>query len=231
MIEIISATRLSPDEFWSGAALAHSLRRILPDERSIETVARAEPETGRITAHIAFSNTRALPEIYNARITGEDSDALLVFMHDDVWIDDFFFARRVVDALREFDVVGVAGNRSRRPGQARWAEGDATNLSGRVAHGPHPFGDLTYFGPSPAKCELLDGVCLAARRSVLRAHGVLFDARFDFHFYDLDFCRAAASRGLRLGTWPIALTHQSAGAFAGDVWRRNRDVYLGKWKD
>jgi GT2 family glycosyltransferase len=83
----------------------------------------------------------------------------------------------------------------------------------------------------PADCELLDGVFLAARKSALTAKGVLFDPRFDFHFYDMDFCRSARQRGLRLGTWPIGLTHQSGGAFGTEKWNDKYQAYLKKWGD
>jgi GT2 family glycosyltransferase len=87
---------------------------------------------------------------------------------------------------------------------------------------------VSWYGPAPAACELLDGVFLAARRSVLRRKGVLFDPAFQFHCYDLDFCRTARSRGLTLGTWPIAITHRSGGNF-GAAWDVAADAYLRKW--
>jgi len=60
---------------------------------------------------------------------------------------------------------------------------------------------------------------------------VLFDPRFDFHFYDMDFCRTARKAGLRLGTWPICLTHQSGGNFASDAWKEKCRLYREKWPD
>jgi GT2 family glycosyltransferase len=65
----------------------------------------------------------------------------------------------------------------------------------------------------------------------LQEHNVRFDPRFDFHFYDLDFCRTARQKGLRLGTWPICVTHQGKGAFGTPEWRRNHQAYLTKWGD
>ena len=72
---------------------------------------------------------------------------------------------------------------------------------------------MTSYGVIPAACELLDGVFISAKKSVLQANGVTFDPQFDFHLYDLDFCRSAREQGLRIGTWPVLLTHQSGGAF------------------
>jgi GT2 family glycosyltransferase len=66
--------------------------------------------------------------------------------------------------------------------------------------------------------------------STLARTGLRFDPRFDFHFYDLDFCRTARSLGLRLGTWPIAITHQGVGNY-GDKWRHLYSEYIAKWGD
>jgi protein O-GlcNAc transferase len=224
VIEIVSATRLPEAEFWEKSPLGTSLRRLKGD--------------ARLVAHIAFENTRGLPDIYNAAIEAQDGHELLVFMHDDVWIDDHFVAERVIEALKTYDVIGVAGNRRRLPGQPGWGfvdEGlnwDAReHLSGTVAHGQKPFENISFFGPAPADCELLDGAFLAARRSALTAAGVRFDPRFEFHFYDMDFCRSARRKGLRLGTWPICVTHQSGGGFGSDAWREKYRSYLEKWND
>jgi GT2 family glycosyltransferase len=222
MIEIVSATQLSEHDFWERAALGISLRRLQADRR--------------LAARIVFANQRGLPEVYNARIQAAENTEILVFMHDDVWVDDYFFVDRVIEGLRAFDVVGIAGNRRRVSRQPAWAFVDSAftwdesaNLSGRVAHGPTACGPIAWFGDVPAPCELLDGVFLAARRDVLATYGILFDPRFTFHLYDLDFCRTARHSGLRLGTWPICLTHQSAGAFGTPAWHAAYQVYLNKW--
>ena len=145
------------------------------------------------------------------------------------------FANRVMAGLRNFDVIGVAGNRRRVPGQPSWAfldtrwTPDEGHLSGAMAHHRQPFGPITWFGEVPAACELLDGVFLAARTTVLRARGLRFDPRFAFHFYDMDLCRSARALGLRLGTWPICLTHGSGGSFVSPAWSDGYRAYLEKW--
>jgi GT2 family glycosyltransferase len=223
MIEVISATRLSETEFWEKAPLALSLKRLQRE--------------ACLVPQITFTNQLGLAHVYNARITATSGSDVLVFVHHDVWIDDFFLADRINRGLAEYDVIGVAGNRRRVPNQPAWAFIDTnftwderSNLSGRVAHGPHPFGAVSFFGPVPAECELLDGVFLATRRSILTAKGVFFDPRFSFDFYDLDFCRSARERGLRLGTWPICITHQSGGAFGSPRWHANYLQYRQKWQ-
>lgn len=222
MIEIISATRKPESEFWKGTALGNSLRRLEHDKR--------------LVPHVAFANKRGLPEIYNARIKASGGGDILVFVHDDVWIDDYFLGDRVTEALRDYDVIGVAGNRRRSEGQPAWAFKDLkftwdekSNLTGAIAHGEAPFGPISFFGPAPAECEFLDGVFIAANKSDLVENDVAFDPRFDFHFYDMDFCRSAREKGLLLGTWPICLTHQSAGSFGTPQWMQKHQVYVDKW--
>lgn len=224
MIDLVCATRLTAEEFWGRAALGLSLRRLAHDDR--------------LKARVFFENRRGLPALYNERIQAEDAAPVLAFIHDDVWLDDHFFFEHVTSGVIAFDVVGVAGNRRRAPGQPSWAFpstefkwDERANLSGVVSHGPSPFGQISAFGPVPAACELLDGVLLAARRDVLRQHQVGFDERFDFHFYDMDFCRSARVAGLRLATWPIGITHQSEGGFGSNAWLDNYKRYLAKWGD
>lgn len=223
IIEIISATRLSESEFWHKAPLGISLRRLAHDTR--------------LVAHIAFENQRGLPDVYNAQINAPEGHGILIFIHDDVWIDDYFLVDRVISGLKKFDVIGIAGNRRRVQNQPAWLFTDNNltldthlNLSGSVAHGSQPFGAISVFGAAPAECELLDGVFLAAKKSGLTAAKVQFDPHFDFHFYDMDFCRSARKSGLRLGTWPICLTHQSRGSFGGARWNEKYRLYQEKWE-
>jgi GT2 family glycosyltransferase len=102
-------------------------------------------------------------------------------------------------------------------------------MSGMIGHGTQPCGRLSYFGPWRQKCELLDGVLLATGASTLRRSGVRFDPLFEFHFYDLDFCRTARCGGLTLGTWPIAITQQGAGNYNDDNWLPSYAKYVNKW--
>lgn len=224
MIDLVCATRCTPEEFWNKSALGLSLRRMAHENR--------------LLPRVYFENRRGLPVLYNERIAAPDAAPVLAFIHDDVWLDDYFFFEHAIAAVHAFDVIGVAGNKRRAPMQPSWAFpttqfqwDDRANLSGIVSHGPSPFGTISAFGPVPAECELLDGVLLAARRDTLREKQVGFDERFDFHFYDLDFCRSARNAGLRLATWPIAITHQSEGGFGSNGWLESYKKYIGKWGD
>jgi len=223
MIEIVTATRRSSEDFAENSALGISLNRL-------------EADRG-ITAYVAAENNLPLGAVYNSRIETADDNDILVFVHDDVWIDDFFLSAHLDGALRTFDIVGVAGTRRRYPRQPAWhsvRDTMAVNwlwLSGGVAHGKKPFGTVTYFGQAPAECELLDGVFLAAKKATLVESSVRFDPSFPFHFYDMDFCRTARLKGLKLGTWTIPLTHQSVGGFESPEWQAGLAAYRAKWPD
>jgi GT2 family glycosyltransferase len=224
MIDVVTATRLSEGDFWDKSALGLSLGRLIRE--------------ARLNPCPTFDNRRGLPEIYNERLAAADCAEHVVFVHDDVWLDDYFLADRVLEGVERFDVLGVAGTRRRRPGQPSWGFVDAKltweqgeYLSGSVAHGKQPFGLVSTWGPVPVECELMDGVFFAAKRDTLREKGVSFDPRFDFHLYDMDFCRTARDKGLRLGTWPICITHQSKGSFGTARWFAMYEKYLEKWGD
>jgi len=220
-IEVVAATRLGKDEFWSRSALGRSLQRM-----------RHLP----IVANIFHANTEGLPTRYNAAIDAADCEDHVLFVHDDVFIEDFHLTTRLADAFAVFDVVGVAGNRRLAPNHVGWQFKDSIHelddrqhLSGGVAHGTNPFAPIDSWGPSPAPCELLDGLFLAVNRKRLIDTHTRFDPRFRFHFYDLDFCRTARQHGLRVGTWPISVTHQSSGVFGSESWQQANALYQGKW--
>lgn len=224
IIEIVSATRMNEQDFWQHSALGQSLVTQLI-------------QNSNLSVNVTFENTRGLSEVFNAAIAQADDEAILVFIHDDVWIDDAQFTQAVLAGLNKFDIIGVAGNKRRLPKQPAWAFIDTQftwdtqeNLSGKVAHGETAQGKISEYGDVPAECELLDGVFLAAKKQTLVTQQVRFDPQFDFHFYDLDFCRSARLADLTLGTWPIQLTHQSGGAFGSASWQEKYQQYLRKWE-
>ena len=183
-------------------------------------------------------NADGLPTVFNAHINEINRNKILLFIHDDVWIDDYFVVDRLLDAVNTYDLVGVAGNTRRLTRQVAWTyinerfdADDRLHLTGAVADGESPFGKVVFFGPAPRACRLLDGVFLAAPCDVLLDREVSFDARFSFHFYDMDFCRTAELQGLRLGSWPIAITHVSRGGCNTQPWQDARAKYLEKWGD
>jgi tetratricopeptide (TPR) repeat protein len=227
-IRFVSATRLSRQEFFATAPLGRSL----PAYRTF-------PKRQVIELRLFADNREGLSSIYNTAIEEAQSDpAILIFIHDDVYLSDYYWAEHLHEALEHFDLVGLAGNRRRVPRQASWMYLDEQftrdnydNLSGVLGHGdPFPnLRQLSVYGEPGQEVKLLDGVMMAIRSRTLHEHDLRFDPRFKFHFYDLDFCRQAEIRGVRMGTWAISVVHASAGALGIDSWRAAYRDYLTKY--
>lgn len=218
---IVSASRASAESFSRNTLLGRSLA-CMPHK-----------EYGQ---KIAFANRVPLALSYNAAIADADPETILAFCHDDVWLGDEDLRHTLSQALHQFDVVGLAGNRRLAPGMMGWwlqpgcGRRDALNLVGVVYHGSPEHSEVSTFGASPSAACLLDGVFLVARAGVLQRYGLGFDPQFPFHFYDLDFCRSALAAGLRLGVWPLKLIHASRGTPGSDSWQACLALYQRKWE-
>jgi hypothetical protein len=227
-IRLVCATRQHADNFIDATPLGRSLKMFSPTP---------EPQL-----QLFGSNTLGLSTVYNIALKhAEEDPAILVFLHDDLWLCDFFWMERIYEGLQQFDVLGLAGNTRRVPRQPAWAFTTAEPsliwderqyLSGTVGHGQgFPCSNISSFGPAKQACKLMDGLFLAADSEVLNRSGVRFDEQFAFHFYDMDFCRQAEQKGLRMGTWPIAVVHESGGNFSSPAWRESYATYLQKYPD
>ena len=222
-IKIVSATKLSEQNFWSDSALGISLNRHLKIDKGL-------------SVDITYNNSTGLPIIFNNAIEKITDESIILFIHDDVWINEANLSDQLTKGLNEFDIIGIAGNKRRIKKQPAWAFinnqltwDSKDNLSGRISHGKNSPGEETLFGEAPVQCELLDGVFIAAKAELIKQKNIRFDAQFDFHFYDMHFCRSASHAKLKLGTWLINLTHQSSGAFGSSHWREKYKLYLKKW--
>jgi GT2 family glycosyltransferase len=224
-ITFVTATRLSEADFHAKSALGRSLQ-----------VFKGAPIRLRLFAN----NSHGLSACYNQAITELESAAdVLVFVHDDVLIPEFFWIEKLLWGFENFQVLGVAGNKQRAPRQPSWAFIDSAgtwdvraNLSGVIGHGGGFPCELNFYGPPAQECRLLDGVLLAARKSTFDKTGIRFDERFDFHFYDLDFCRQCEAQRVRMGTIPLSIIHGSGGSVFGSAsWQENYKKYLDKWVD
>lgn len=223
-IVMVVATRYTEQEFHAQSATGKSLQLLKFPEVSLKLFAQ---------------NSTGLPALYNQVIEEYlNQDVILVFAHDDLHFLDLFWPERFYRGLGEYDLVGVVGNRMRHSMQPSWAflnvQGTwdkKENLSGSIAHGEHfPPETFAEFGPVGA-VKILDGLCLAASATVLKQSGLRFDERFNFHFYDLDFCRRAEELKLQAGTIPLSLIHESKGSFNNQSWLDAYKSYIAKWQD
>jgi GT2 family glycosyltransferase len=224
-IRIVCATRLPADQFFSVTRTGQSLA-------AFRATAVAE-----VTLYA--SNSIGLSEVYNHAIESvRDTPRILVFIHDDCFVADYFWTQRVRDGLGKFDLVGVVGNVRRVAGQPSWIivdpqtgrRDDYSNLSGAIGQGlVFPPERLDAFGPVGLACKLIDGVFFACYSETLHRTGLRFDPAFAFHFYDMDFCRSAERLELTIGTIPLSLVHASLGSL--DLsWRAAYERYILKWQ-
>jgi len=225
-IRLVCGTRVGREQFQNETALGQCLKLY--------------GHVPNVQLHLFDNNRLGLSTIYNTAIAlAAQQPAILVFVHDDVLLYDFFWAERIREALGRFDIVGLAGNTRRLPRQPAWAFAtpdfqwdNRKYLSGTVGHGVNGgWNDVSAFGPSGQACKLLDGLLLIADSDTLIRSGLRFDEQFRFHFYDMDFCRQAELKGLSMGTWPLSVVHQSGGAFGSPDWRATYDLYLRKYGD
>jgi len=229
-IRVVCATKCSASDFLTSTLTGRSLRAFSNDN-----------PIDHIQIEIADNNSRGLSSVYNQAIEAATSDpAILVFIHDDIMITDFFWTERVRSGLENFDVVGLAGCQDRKPYQPNWffskyisgqlIRGDLQR-SGAVAHGEEPFAPISNFGPTLVECKLMDGLFLAVNSETLVRANVQFDDDFKFHFYDMDFCRSVEKANLKMGTIPLSVVHKSGGNFATVSWSAAYQKYIEKWND
>lgn len=158
----------------------------------------------------------------------------VVLMHDDVQIDDYNWSDKVEEAFKEYDVVGLAGAHHvtvKEP--ALWhLMSEQNQWSGAVAH---PANDkqifVTNFGPTPARCLVLDGLFLAIKVSSI-TDKIRFDENIPAiaHHYDIDFCLTCNENKLKLTTWPIWAVHKSPGLKdPSQEFMVSQSYFLNKW--
>jgi hypothetical protein len=150
LVRIVSASRHDAEAFAADTLLGRSLSQ------------RAHHDCQRL---IRYRNDQPLALAYNAAIEQANPDDLLVFCHDDVWLGEPPLAPQLVEALAEFDLVGVAGNSRLMPGQSSWCwktdgSWDTRHLVGQIRHGDPRDSHPSFYGPTPAAACLLDGVFL-----------------------------------------------------------------------
>jgi GT2 family glycosyltransferase len=179
---------------------------------------------------IRISDARSMAEGYTRGIAASRGE-FFIFCHDDIEILSPDFAARLAAHLEQFDLVGVAGTDCLFRG--KWVAAGRPHIFGQLAQ-VHPRGgwvvcNFGVHGRAAGGIQAMDGMFLAARRSVVEK--IPFDARtFDaFHLYDLDFTFAAHLAGLRLGVAnDLHVIHESLGKF-DQTWRKYADRFEQKY--
>ena len=171
-----------------------------------------------ITLKIHYENEDPLPVIYNQYINKKykKKHDIVLFVHDDVYIDDLKLRGKLYGGMKQFDIIGLAGCLSPRiKAPALWHQmSEKSNWRGIVNH---PYMDdvnviqSTSFGPTPSRVAILDGLFIAVSLDKALKSGWKFNENFKFHHYDISSSLDANAKSLKLGVIPINVIHASKG--------------------
>jgi len=162
---------------------------------------------------ILYENKTSLTKVYNSFITKENQDKKIIFVHDDVLIEDVFLFEKLDVAFEKYDIVGLAGAKkcdiTKPPAWHLMSE--RQDHVGEVAHSKDKVYWTTVFGPTDSRALIIDGLFIAVSVKKLLETNTRFDENFDFHHYDITFCLNANKNKLKIGVYPIKVTHFGLG--------------------
>lgn len=207
-IRLVCATKYNPEAF-KKSLLGTSLLRLKD-----------------ISASVAYNNREGLGTVYNRFLTEQYRNEILVFIHDDIFIDDYWIDVRLNEAIEKYDVIGLTGL-SYLISAPNW-DGISPWDCGTVAE-PNPSRLWRERNRAPHAVYSVDGQCIAINAEKILSAGIRWDERFVFEFYDIDFCRQCVTRGLSIGVWPLALTHGGKGRFGSPEFMRSLGLFNRKW--
>lgn len=162
--------------------------------------------------HVFKDNNRGLSVCYNEILRDpNNSDKTVLFVHDDVVLDDLFLYEKLIES--PYTITGLAGAKSfnKQSGKLAWhLSAPATDYVGEVSHA-NPEGKIwtTVFGPTKSRALTVDGLLISCKVNEL--NGVEFDENFNFHFYDIAFCLRANDKKVKCGVLPIHVIHHGLG--------------------
>jgi Glycosyltransferase like family len=164
------------------------------------------------------NNSIGLSVNYNNFLyTHKNSYDYLIFLHDDVFVDDLNVCNKLIEAHKTFDIVGLAGGLNPKIQEpALWhlmcGGFGSGNLRGAVAHPASPDSiAMTSFGITPCRVAVLDGLFLSICTTSIKKAEWKFNENYDFHHYDIASCIDANKKKLKLGVAPIWVIHSSPG--------------------
>ena len=194
--------------------------------------------SNNIILDIVWKNKEGLSKTYNRYIDYYKNKNFdyLVFVHDDVYLDDTKLVEKLQKAFDEFnyDIVGLAGGlapKIKHP--ALWhIMCDKANHRGQVQH-PCSSTQVYYtaFGPTPSRVAIADGVFLAINLPKILESGWRFNENYDFHHYDISSCLDANKLKLKIGVYPIHIIHLSPGlsSLEDKKWSESNKKFLKEY--
>jgi hypothetical protein len=174
-------------------------------------------ENKDITFLFKENNTEGLSVCYNNFLNSNKVFDHVVFVHDDIFLDDLRIVEKLKRAHSAFNIVGLAGGINptiKAPSLWHLMCGGfgGGNLRGAVSH---PCGKeqimITNFGPTPSRVTILDGLFFSVDVRKINSVKWRFNENYNFHHYDIASCIDANKKQLTLGVVPIWVMHASPG--------------------
>lgn len=172
-------------------------------------------------------------EAYNQGVQQAKGE-YLVFMHDDIVFRTQNWGRIISQSLedKKTGIVGVLGGHIIDETSYSWTSSGF--YSGQVIQVAN--GKTTTYNHNEAGLGnmviALDGMLLAMRKELFDKEILKWDSDTynGFHFYDLDICMQAVSKGYMVQVVPILVEHHSLGAFNQSFYDSCKAFHL-KWDD
>lgn len=186
------------------------------------------------SCEIVYENNKGLPSVYNSFLTLANIDKKLIFVHDDVLIDDLFLEEKLNLAFEKYDIVGLAGATTcdlsaEVPAWHLMSSRD--NHVGEVAHSNGKIVWTSIFGATNSRALIIDGLFIAVNTRRLFDTNTFFDEKFGFHHYDITFCLKANKNKLKIGVAPIKLTHFGLGdSMNSPEWNESAEIFKKFYK-
>lgn len=231
---IVSCTKETEKDFYKKTPLGRSLCKINVMDLNSD-----------VSSMIFFENTKGISECYNTALNTiyskvpDKNEHIVIFIHDDVFINDMFMFEKLQDGISRFDVIGVAGSNdfSLKRIPVTWHNSDRNSWSGLVFHPLKDKSDdinniyCTDFGNFGKQLAVIDGLFIAANLNKLYENKIYFDEQFKWDHYDTDFSLSCLAKQLKIGTIPIILSHISHGrGLYKESYKITQDRLINKWK-
>ena len=173
------------------------------------------------------NNQFSLSELYNKGLDESVND-IVVFIHDDLFIDTPDVTLKVLELFRknpQHGIIGLAGTNHLKSGM--WWE-DRESMFGMVNHEINGEKHLSVYNPQRFNEKvkdviIVDGLFMMVHKKRIKHR---FDESFKgFHFYDIPFCFENFKNNVKVGvTTKIRVTHKSVG-MVNEQWAENKKQF------
>jgi hypothetical protein len=181
---------------------------------------------------IVKDNKKGLSEVYNSFLSEEYKNNIVLFLHDDLEINDLFLIEKLNHS--PYVVTGLAGSKKCDLSQEKIAWHLCCSKEDMVGEVSHRDGEMiwtTVFGPTKSRALIVDGLFIAIDVEEILKTEARFNERFKFHHYDMAFCLNCNKHRLKIGVLPINVIHHGLGdSMFSHEWEYSNIVFKEQYK-